>query len=58
MLSAGQRVPGDCLVIESSDLTVDENVDDKFKLKRDEKGDVVKGTVQLDHMSKAPYTHE
>lgn len=42
MVTAGQRVPGDCLVLESSDFQVDENVDDKFKLKLNEKGEAIK----------------
>ena len=31
-VAAGQRVPGDCLVLESSDFKVDENVNDKFRI--------------------------
>ena len=45
MVKSGQRVPGDCLVLESSDFQVDENVDDKFRLVKDEEGNAIKKDV-------------
>ena len=36
MVSAGQRVPGDCLVLEASEFKVDEDVDEKFRIQKDD----------------------
>jgi magnesium-transporting ATPase (P-type) len=38
----GQRVPGDCLVLESSDFKVDEDTDGKFRLVKDDEGNPIK----------------
>ena len=32
LVGPGQRVPADCLVLESSDFKVDEDADEKFRL--------------------------
>jgi magnesium-transporting ATPase (P-type) len=58
MVSAGQRVPGDCLVLESSDFKVDENIDEKFKLQKDEKGQAIKQNYELDYVSKCQRLNE
>jgi Ca2+-transporting ATPase len=34
-VDAGQRVPADCLVLESSDFKVDEDIDEKFRIHSD-----------------------
>jgi magnesium-transporting ATPase (P-type) len=38
MVGPGQRVPGDSLVLEASDFKVDEDIDEKFRLHKDEDG--------------------
>jgi len=58
MVKAGQRVPGDALVLEASDFQVDENVDEKFKLQKDEEGNAKHVDVQLDFVTKGPYFNE
>lgn len=58
MVGPGQRVPGDCLVLDASDFKVDENVDEKFRLQKDDSGFHVKSDVKLDAYPKAPYRNE
>jgi len=56
MLKEGQRVPADCLVIESADFEVDEEPAKKLKLQRDADGNKINnGVLNLDHVQKKPY---
>jgi magnesium-transporting ATPase (P-type) len=56
MVNEGQRIPADCLVLESADFEVDEEPAKKLRLQRDENGDKINtGNLKLDHVSKKPY---
>ena len=59
MISEGQRIPADFLVIESADFEVDEEPAKKLKLQRDENGEkIITGNLKLDHISKKPFLNE
>lgn len=57
-VSTGQRIPADCLVLESADFSVDENADTKFKSKVDDEGNTVYEDVKLEYTAKGPYENE
>jgi len=41
LVSEGQRIPADCVVLESSDFTVDEEIENKFRLPENQDGQEV-----------------
>jgi len=56
MMHEGDRVPADCLVLESADFCVDEEVENKFRVDADEDGNEApkNGNIELDQIPKGP----